>query len=164
VDRDDYATQAEWFSTGGPCPAPFDRWFHFLLDVAVGGNLPGSPDAFTSCPQKIVVDHVRVYQAVATKGIQVSAASLLYDKLEKMNKTDAGLSIPFENQARTEDTTSEGRTLSCAVPARSVSRPHPGVGRWLGRKEGRAPGFRLPADTPWQLAGQHPAARSRART
>ena len=33
-----------------------------LLDVAVGGNWPGSPDGSTSFPQQMRVDYVRVYQ------------------------------------------------------------------------------------------------------
>jgi len=30
--------------------------------VAVGGNLPGSPDATTTFPQTMEVDYVRVYE------------------------------------------------------------------------------------------------------
>ena len=44
-----------------PHPWPFDERFHFLLNVAVGGNWPGSPDASTSFPQRLEVDYVRVY-------------------------------------------------------------------------------------------------------
>ncbi len=40
---------------------PFDHDFHFLLNVAVGGNWPGNPDASTSFPQVMEVDFVRVY-------------------------------------------------------------------------------------------------------
>jgi beta-glucanase (GH16 family) len=32
------------------------------LNVAVGGNWPGSPDVSTSFPQEMVVDYVRVFQ------------------------------------------------------------------------------------------------------
>ncbi|MEL6922461.1 MAG: family 16 glycosylhydrolase, partial [Bacteroidota bacterium] len=42
-------------------PWPFDQNFHFLLNVAVGGNWPGSPDGTTSFPQTMEVDYVRVY-------------------------------------------------------------------------------------------------------
>jgi beta-glucanase (GH16 family) len=62
VDDTLFATRTSWFSTGGPYPAPFDVDFHLLLNLAVGGNLPGSPDAPTSFPQDLVVDYVRVYQ------------------------------------------------------------------------------------------------------
>lgn len=41
---------------------PFDQRFHFILNVAVGGNWPGSPDTSTQFPQQMVIDFVRVYQ------------------------------------------------------------------------------------------------------
>jgi beta-glucanase (GH16 family) len=41
---------------------PFDGGkFFFILNIAVGGNWPGSPDATTSFPQEMLVDYVRVY-------------------------------------------------------------------------------------------------------
>lgn len=40
---------------------PFDQDFHFLLNLAVGGNLPGSPDGSTVFPQTFEIDYVRVY-------------------------------------------------------------------------------------------------------
>lgn len=40
----------------------FRRPFYILLNVAVGGNWPGYPDATTTFPQRMVVDWVRVYQ------------------------------------------------------------------------------------------------------
>lgn len=39
----------------------FNRPFHIILNVAVGGNLPGSPDENTVFPQRMLVDYVRVY-------------------------------------------------------------------------------------------------------
>jgi beta-glucanase (GH16 family) len=44
---------------------PFDQRFHFVLNVAVGGNWPGSPDYTTSFPQQMVIDYVRVFQKVS---------------------------------------------------------------------------------------------------
>lgn len=41
----------------------FDRPFFILLNVAVGGNYVGPPDAGTVFPQTMLVDYVRVYQA-----------------------------------------------------------------------------------------------------
>lgn len=35
--------------------------FFIILNMAVGGNLPGSPDANTTFPQRMLVDYVRVY-------------------------------------------------------------------------------------------------------
>lgn len=43
---------------------PFDRRFHLLLNVAVGGNWPGYPDQSTILPQRMIVDYVNVYQKV----------------------------------------------------------------------------------------------------
>ena len=40
----------------------YDHPFYLLLNLAVGGNWPGDPDATTSFPQMMVVDYVRVYQ------------------------------------------------------------------------------------------------------
>jgi len=46
----------EWVFDKGP--------FYIILNLAVGGNLPGSPNAETVFPQTLLVDYVRVY----TKG------------------------------------------------------------------------------------------------
>ena len=40
----------------------FDHPFFILLNVAVGGTWPGSPDQTTTFPQTMQVDYVRVYQ------------------------------------------------------------------------------------------------------
>ena len=40
----------------------FDRPFYLLLNLAIGGDWPGSPDAATVFPQSMLVDYVRVYQ------------------------------------------------------------------------------------------------------
>jgi beta-glucanase (GH16 family) len=47
----------------GPGSAwPFGQPFFVLLNVAVGGNFVGAPDATTVFPQTMVVDYVRYYQ------------------------------------------------------------------------------------------------------
>ncbi len=51
-------------STVLPSTWPFDEYFHMILNVAVGGNLPGNPNASTQFPQVMEVDYVRVYQAI----------------------------------------------------------------------------------------------------
>jgi len=43
-------------------PYPFNTEFFFLLNVAVGGNWPGKPDATTVFPQQMLIDYVRVFQ------------------------------------------------------------------------------------------------------
>jgi beta-glucanase (GH16 family) len=48
--------------TGGEGTWVFnDRPFYIILNIAVGGNLPGNPDANTTFPQRMLVDYVRVY-------------------------------------------------------------------------------------------------------
>lgn len=41
----------------------FDHPFFLILNVAVGGNFVGSPNASTSFPQSMTIDWVRVYRA-----------------------------------------------------------------------------------------------------
>lgn len=50
--------QSQW-PTGGTWV--FDHPFFIILNVAVGGNWPGSPDRTTVFPQRMLVDYVRVY-------------------------------------------------------------------------------------------------------
>jgi beta-glucanase (GH16 family) len=55
-----------WSITAADLPAGsrwvFDHPFFLVLNIAVGGKWPGSPDASTTFPQALLVDHVRVYQ------------------------------------------------------------------------------------------------------
>lgn len=69
VDDVAYCTRGsnQWYSTAAPADdnAPFDHFFHFLLNVAVGGNFPGNPNGSSQFPQVMEVDWVRVYQDVS---------------------------------------------------------------------------------------------------
>ena len=67
-------TDADWWSSGGEAPAPFDKRFHFLFNLAVGGYWPGSPDANTQFPQELVIDYLRVYE-LNTTAINAGAIS-----------------------------------------------------------------------------------------
>jgi beta-glucanase (GH16 family) len=40
----------------------YDKPFHLILNVAVGGQFPGDPDSKTSFPQEMVIDYIRVFQ------------------------------------------------------------------------------------------------------
>jgi beta-glucanase (GH16 family) len=40
----------------------FDHPFYILLNLAVGGNWPGSPNSDTVFPAEMVIDYVRVYR------------------------------------------------------------------------------------------------------
>jgi len=61
VDKDLFATRT-------PADLPkgakwvYDHPFFLLLNVAVGGGWPGSPDATSPYPQEMLVDYVRVYR------------------------------------------------------------------------------------------------------
>ena len=46
----------------GSQPYPFDNPFFFIMNIAVGGQWPGYPDATTEFPQFMAVDYVRVFQ------------------------------------------------------------------------------------------------------
>jgi beta-glucanase (GH16 family) len=55
---------------------PFDsQKFFFILNVAVGGSWPGSPDATTVFPQQMLVDYVRVYAEPGSSSSAVKAAT-----------------------------------------------------------------------------------------
>ena len=62
VDGLSFHTETSWYSTAAAYPAPFDQRFHLLLNVAVGGNWPGDPDASTRFPQRMEIEYVRIYQ------------------------------------------------------------------------------------------------------
>lgn len=49
-----YVSAGQWVFDSGP--------FFIMLNIAVGGSFPGSPDGTTSFPQTMLVDYVRVYQ------------------------------------------------------------------------------------------------------
>lgn len=68
VDGQRIHTENDWYSaTEGQgeitYPAPFDQPFYVILNLAVGGNWPGNPDASTNIKDAaFLVDYVKVYQ------------------------------------------------------------------------------------------------------
>ena len=62
-----FFVDGELYATGTPVDLPsgarwvFDHPFFIVLNLAVGGNLPGNPDESTVFPQRMLVDYVRVY-------------------------------------------------------------------------------------------------------
>lgn len=50
------------FDTTGSNKDEFRRPYFILLNLAVGGNWPGMPNATTVFPQKYIIDYVRVFQ------------------------------------------------------------------------------------------------------
>ncbi len=59
---DDILYSTKTIADVSPNNWPFDHEFHMLLNMAVGGNYPGPPDASTTFPQTMEVDYVRVYE------------------------------------------------------------------------------------------------------
>ena len=63
VDDSLYLTKSSgWYSSSASFPAPFNRDFHLLVNMAVGGNWPGNPDGTTQFPQELILDYIRIYQ------------------------------------------------------------------------------------------------------
>ncbi|BBB58415.1 glycosyl hydrolase family 16 [Undibacterium sp. KW1] len=66
------AMQIRWYLDGqlyhqaSPANVPgkwvFDHGFFIILNLAIGGDWPGAPDANTRFPQQMLVDYVRVYK------------------------------------------------------------------------------------------------------
>jgi beta-glucanase (GH16 family) len=63
-----FYVDADLYETRTPADVPsgsrwvYDHPFYLLLNVAVGGQWPGSPDGTTVFPQTMTVDYVRVYE------------------------------------------------------------------------------------------------------
>lgn len=68
VDGSEVLVANDWFSAvegedDKPYPAPFDQPFFVQMNLAVGGNWPGNPDATTDFSKaQFEIDYVRVYQ------------------------------------------------------------------------------------------------------
>jgi beta-glucanase (GH16 family) len=59
---DGRTTQSLTKDQAGDAAWVFDHPFYILLNLAVGGNWPGSPDGATAFPATMLVDYVRVYK------------------------------------------------------------------------------------------------------
>ena len=55
-------------------PAPFDQPFYLVMNLAVGGNFPGAPNADTHFPAVMLVDYVRVFERMGGYGDPVPRA------------------------------------------------------------------------------------------
>jgi hypothetical protein len=56
-----------WYIDGGeagrvPTPGDMHKPMYMLANLAVGGNWPGSPDASTHFPAKLMIDYIRAYR------------------------------------------------------------------------------------------------------
>jgi beta-glucanase (GH16 family) len=63
VDDELYSVKSPLDLPGGAPWAFNDHPFFILLNMAVGGNWPGSPNSSTIFPKQTLVDYVRVYEA-----------------------------------------------------------------------------------------------------
>jgi uncharacterized protein (TIGR03437 family) len=75
VDGNLYETQSNT-GNGWVFNVPGNPFF-IILNVAVGGDWPGSPDATTQFPQDMLVDYVRVYQATSTPGPAINTGGIV---------------------------------------------------------------------------------------
>lgn len=70
VDGEEYYRTNDWYSKSDnqeyPYPAPFDKPFYILLNLAVGGNYDGNLEPNENdLPAEMKVDYVRVYKNTA---------------------------------------------------------------------------------------------------
>lgn len=61
----------------------FHHNFFIILNLAVGGNWPGNPDATTVFPQTMEVDYVRVYQQELN--IEIEGDTIVSEKRKEIN-------------------------------------------------------------------------------
>jgi Beta-glucanase/Beta-glucan synthetase len=120
LDDSLYWTLGKWNPDNAAFPAPFDKRFYFLLDVAVGEGAwtgAGNPDSNTVFPQEMDLDYVRVYQ----KGV----ASVRDRADGRVNHRKSGMSASgvfpgtaisvFDIQGRLVTTFSKGTTAKKRV-------------------------------------------------
>jgi len=68
----------------------FHENFFIILNLAVGGNWPGYPDATTVFPQRMSVDYVRVYQLNASPKITGDSVVLAAEKGIRYSTAESG--------------------------------------------------------------------------
>ena len=126
VDDVLYATKTLWWSSGAAYPAPFDKPFYMLLNLAVGGNYVGSPNASTPFPATMQVDYVRVSTAAppaitlaATSGTlsQATVGNPVIAAAASVTKTGTGMVVLNAANAYTGTTSIVAGTLAVSNPA-----------------------------------------------
>lgn len=70
----------------------FQEPFFILLNMAVGGNWPGAPNASTPFPSQMLVDYVRVYQ-------QTNSSSIVGGGYYKLVNKASGLVMDVSNSS-----------------------------------------------------------------
>lgn len=90
----------------------FQKPFFILLNLAVGGNWPGSPDGSTPFPSQMLVDYVRVYQASgSSSNIESGAVYTLTSKAsgKVLDVTDVSMADGAKMQQWTNYTATNQR-------------------------------------------------------
>jgi len=65
---------------------PFDKDFHFIFNIAVGGNWGGAEGVDTTIfPTSMTVDYVRVYQKAYAQGDTIDPSAVDGHSIEKLN-------------------------------------------------------------------------------
>ena len=175
------------YSRKTPADLGGDRWvfdhpFFMILNVAVGGNWPGSPDAVTVFPQTLTVDYVRVYAydsgggrpAAAPARSPASAASASTSPAPTRPTaprcSSGTATAPARSAGRSAPTAPSGRSASASTSAaaRPPTAPGPAVGlqrhrraavdRDRGPRPGEPTGEQVPRRHRRQLRQRHAAA------
>ncbi|MFM7205075.1 MAG: family 16 glycosylhydrolase [Planctomycetaceae bacterium] len=132
-------TRTAWWSSGGSYPAPFDKPFGMLLNVAVGGNFVGNPSGTAAFPATMQVDYVRAYTAtppaitlaVATGTLtQAAVGNPLITTAASVTKTGSGsMQLIAANTYAGPTTVQAGRLelAHAAAAAQSSMRVSPGA-------------------------------------
>jgi len=132
VDDVLYATKTLWWSSGAAYPAPFDKPFSMLLNLAVGGNYVGSPNASTPFPATMQVDYVRVSTAAppaitlaATSGTlsQAAVGNPVIAAAAAVTKTGSGTVVLNAANAYTGATSIVAGTLNVSNPGGLLGSP-----------------------------------------
>jgi beta-glucanase (GH16 family) len=105
VDGELYQTlgQGDWYTQGNSFPAPFNKRFHLLINLAVGGNWPGAPDYTTEFPQDLIIDYVRVFQKFGVGIEPDNPGELLLSRLDQNhpNPFRSVTTLPFSLEEET---------------------------------------------------------------
>lgn len=126
VDGKLFRRTGSWWSSGGPYPAPFDQRFFIILNLAVGGNWPGSPNSATTFPQQLIVDYVRVYQ-LQTQVAQHTpgGCQLQQNSPNPFNaRTVIAYSLPKPEHVRIEIFDLQGRRVAVPLDAPQAAGEH----------------------------------------
>lgn len=95
----------------------FHQDFFILLNLAVGGNWPGYPDATTVFPQKMEVDYVRVYK----KSTEIEEMSVAGDSELMQHAANKTYSLPYSPDWSYNWSVPEGAEIISAADTSEVT-------------------------------------------